>query len=340
MRRIAFEEHFITDRYLAYLRSRKSFPKRVLTEENGCPAEQLWYTSSCCFTMPNPDSVNKFMIGFGETRLREMDNAGIDMQVLSLTAPGVETLGARDAIKWARLINDEVAAAVKQYPGRYAGLAALPFQSPAAAVDELERAVRELGFKGTMINSNVKGKYLDEKEFWPVFEKAEQLGVPVYIHPKEPSPSMIKPYMAYPVLWSALWGFAAEVGIHVVRLICSGVFDRYPGLKIIIGHMGEGFPFWLWRLDKHWMPTPMAKKVAKKPSEYFRDNFYITTSGMFYKPALMCACDALGADNILFAVDYPYESSKEAVQFMDSAPLPERDREKIYHLNAEKLLGL
>jgi len=341
MRRIAVEEHFITAGYLAYLRSKKGFPRRVLIDdERHHKSEQLWYTSSCCFTMSNPDEVNKYMIGFGETRLQEMDNAGIDMQVLSLTAPGIETLSSRDGIKWARIINNELAAAIKKNPGRFAGFAAIPFQSPPAAVDELDRAVNELGMKGVMINSNVKGEYLDEKKFWIIFEKAEKLGVPVYIHPKEPSKSMIKPFMAYPVLWAALWGFGAEAGIHVIRLICSGVFDKYPGLKIIIGHMGEAFPYWLWRLDKHWQPTPMARQCAKKPSQYFHDNFYITTSGMFSDPVLKCANEVMGADNILFAVDYPYESSLAAVNFMDSAPVNKQDREKIYHINAEKLLNL
>jgi 5-carboxyvanillate decarboxylase len=340
MRRIAVEEHFITAGYLAYLRGKRGFPRRVLMEQDGGPAEQLWYTSKCCFTMPNPDAVNKYMIGFGETRLEEMDAAGIDVQVLSLTAPGVETLTDKAGIKWAQRTNDEIALAIKEHPGRYAGFAAIPFQAPSAAADELDRAVKDLGLCGAMINSNVRGQYLDEKKFWPVFEKAEELGVPIYLHPKEPSPDMIKPFMAYPVLWSALWGFGAEAGLHVMRLICSGVFDKYPQLKIIIGHMGEGFPYWMWRLDKHWKPTPMAKKLARKPSEYLRENFYMTTSGMFYEPALMCAYQAMGADNMLFAVDYPYESSKEATQFLDSAPIPESDKQKIYHLNAEKLLGL
>jgi len=269
-----------------------------------------------------------------------MDSAGIDMQVLSLTAPGIEALESRDAIKWAKIINNELGEAIKKSQGRFSGLAALPFQDPPAAADELDRAVNKLGLCGVMINSNVRGQYLDDIKYWPIFEKAEQLGVPVYIHPKEPSPEMIRPFLAYPLLWSALWGFGAEAGIHVMRLICSGVFDRFPKLKIVIGHMGEGFPFWLSRLDKHWQATPMSRQLAKKPSQYLLDNFRITTSGVFFKPAMMCAYEALGADNILFAVDYPYESSKEAVQFLDSMPIPEGDKEKIYHLNAEKLFRL
>ena len=269
-----------------------------------------------------------------------MDKAGISMQLLSLTAPGVENFNTADGIMWAKRTNDELAGAVKKHPDRLAGLAALPFQEPEAAAEELERAVKALGLKGAMVNSNVQGEYLDDPKFWVIFEKAEKLDVPIYLHPREPSPDMLKPYLAYPGLWTALLGYGAEVSLHAMRLICSGVFDKYPRLKFIIGHMGEALPFWLWRLDRQWLHTPMAKKLSKKPSEYIKDNFRITTSGMFSIPPFLCAYLTLGADNLLFAVDFPYESSDIAVKFIKNTPISEGDKEKICHINAEKLLGL
>ena len=151
---------------------------------------------------------------------------------------------------------------------------------------------------------------------------------------------MAEPYLKYPVLAGATWGYAAEVGLHAMRLICSGVFDRYPNLKIILGHMGEALPYWLWRIDKHWDAFPVSKELRKKPSQYIKDSFFITTSGMFYTPAFMCAYLALGADKILFAVDYPHESNDLGVQFIEEAPICDIDKEKICHLNAERLYGL
>jgi len=171
-------------------------------------------------------------------------------------------------------------------------------------------------------------------------EMAEKLGVPIYLHPRIPSPDMVKPYLSYPVLSTAMWGYGAEVSLHALRLICSGVFDQFPKLTIILGHMGEALPYWLWRLDSRWQIGGGANKLKKLPSEYIKDNFFITTSGMFWQPPLICACSALGADRILFAVDYPMEPNKEAVQFMEEAPICDSDKEKICHLNTEKLLML
>lgn len=341
MRKIAVEEHFITYEYLEYLRSRKGYPRREIVGNKKQPKyENIWYSPSCCYTMTNPDNINKPMMDIGNMRIGEMDSAGIDMQMLSLTAPGVETLNIADGIKWAKLINNDISQKIKENKERFAGLASLPFQDPEAAADELERAVKYLGLRGAMVNSNIKGEYLDNKKYWIIFEKAEKLEIPIYLHPKEPSPDMVKPFTAYPTLWSALWGFGAEAGLHVMRLICSGIFDQFPKLKFIIGHMGEALPFWIWRIDKHWQATPMAKTLSKKPGQYLKDNFYITTSGMFSIPPFLCSYLTLGASNILFAVDYPYESSKMAVSFIEAAPICDADKEQILHTNAEKLLRL
>ena len=192
------------------------------------------------------------------------------------------------------------------------------------------------------------GEYLDNKNFWPILEAASKLDVPIYIHPKFPPAEMLKPYLGYPGLSSAVLGFAADASLHAMRLILSGVFDKYPNLKIILGHMGEALPFWLWRMDSRIKEEIKQNEIAakyykdfkKNPSEYFKENFYVTTSGMFWHPALVFVCQVLGADRILFATDYPYESGKEAVEFLKTAPISKADKEKIAHKNAEKLFKL
>ncbi len=211
-------------------------------------------------------------------------------------------------------------------------------QDPQGAADELVRAVTKLGLRGASINSHTRGEYLDNKKFWHIFEQAEKLNVPIYIHPRTPSPDMLKPYLDYPGLDTAMLGFAHEVALHALRLICSGLFDEYPKLQIILGHLGESLPYWLWRIDDR--AAYLSNKLQKKPSQYIKDNFYITTSGMFWQPALMCAYLALGAERILFAVDYPLQELKDAVQFMEEAPICDYDKEKICYLNAQQLLGL
>lgn len=348
MKIIAIEEHFLTEEYLTYLRSRKDYPKRDIIEEGGKKFERDWW-SPTNYRLQNLDQPGKDKItNLGEGRLKEMDEAGIDMQVLSLSFPGVGLFDASGGTSVAKSVNDELSRVVKRYPERFAGFATIAPQDPDAAANELERAVKELGFKGAMITGHIRGEYLDEQKYWVIFERAEKLDVPIYIHPGMPSPDMIKPYLAYPGLASALWGFAAEAGLHAMRLICSGVFDKYPGLKIILGHLGESIPFWLWRMDSRLLEEKRSdlasalayKNFQKNPSQYFKDNFYVTISGMYWQPVLQFVCSVLGADRVLFAADYPYESSKEAVQFIESMPISDGDKEKICHLNAEKLLAL
>jgi 2,3-dihydroxybenzoate decarboxylase len=283
----------------------------------------------------------------GEIRLKVMDEAGIDMQVLSFSMPGVEVFDASDGTSMAKTINDRLSQAVKQYPERFAGFAALAPQDPDAAADELERAVKKLGLKGAVINGNIRGEFLDDRKYWTIFERAEKLDVPIYIHPKMPPADMLKPYLAYPGLSMAMAGFAAEASLHAMRLICSGVFDKYPGLKIILGHLGEAIPFWLWRIDSRYLEeksdpasAEIYKNLKKNPSQYFKENFYVTTSGMFWEPVLQFVSSVLGSERVLFATDYPYESSKEAAQFIESVQIDDGDKEKICHLNAEKLLRL
>lgn len=285
-------------------------------------------------------------------RLEDMDEGGIDMQILSATMnfDDPRNKAAADAAKWAVDTNNAFYKIIRKYPTRFASFAAITLNDPQAAARELERAVKDLGFKGTMIGQEVPGRYLDESDYRGVLEMAERLDVPIYLHPSLPAPNMIKPYLEYPILSRSMWGFAAQTGLHAMRMICGGIFDRFPELKIILGHMGENIPYQLWRLDNRWkqekdgrpggFDTDPSSNLKKTPSQYFKENFYITTSGMFWHPVLQFACSVLGSDRVLFAVDYFFESNKVASNFIESAPLSRADKEKICHLNAEKLLRI
>ena len=291
--------------------------------------------------------IRKKLLDIGNSRISEMDKWNIDMQILSITAPGTQLFNTSKANDFSRRINDQLSDVVEKYPNRFAGLAAISPLDVKQASIELERSINELGLKGVIINSHTKGEYLDDQKYWGLFETAQALDVPVYLHPRTPSQGMIDPYMKYGLL-GAGWGFAAETSLHALRLILSGVFDEFPNLKIVLGHLGEGLPFWLPRIDsrfanKVWKNAGSQgkpRKRQKKPSDYFKDNFYIATSGMNWHPALKMVHTVLGADKMLFAVDYPYESSEVAVQQMDSFPISSLDKEKIYHSNAEKLFKI
>ncbi|MFC2045139.1 amidohydrolase family protein [Chloroflexota bacterium] len=315
MKLIDLEAHFLTSDFANYTRN-------FIARHMGMMGEQL--------------------IDLGEGRLKDMDEAGIDVQVISLfQPPHIQRLDLSEAIKWARSTNEELSLAVKKYPDRFIGLAAIPAQSPKEAVEELKRAVQELGLQGLCLTSNAKEEYFDNEKYWPIFETAEALDVPVYLHPTAPSAAMVGAYAGYEILGGPPHGYANEVSLHVMRLIYSGLFDRYPELKMILGHMGEGLPFWLPRLDFAWLRAmPNRPDIEKKPSEYLKRNFTITTSGMFFQPALICAYLSLGADNIAFGVDYPPESNELAVRFIEEAPICDNDKEKICHSNAEKLFKL
>jgi predicted TIM-barrel fold metal-dependent hydrolase len=283
------------------------------------------------------------LLDLGERRLADMDAAGIDVQVLSHTVPGPESLPADTAVKLSAAANDALAETVAAHPDRFAGFAVLPMPDPRAAARELHRAVTDLGFVGAMINGHVGGRYLDDQSFWPVFEAAESLGVPVYLHPnRPPEPVVEASYAGFTPLVSeflamAAWGWHIDTGLHVLRLILGGVFDRFPNLQIIIGHMGEALPSMIWRSNE------VLNKVAgldRPVVDYFTDNFYITTSGLFDYAPFAAALHAVGTDRILFSVDYPFSSNTEARAFLDRLPLSRPDKEKIAYGNTEKLLRL
>ena len=281
-----------------------------------------------------------------EQRIADMDEAGIDMQVLSHTVPSPEIVGGERGRELARRINDEMADAIRRYPKRFAAFATLPIADAAAAANELERAVRELGFKGAMINGVTQGKFLDDPFFAPVFERAEALGVPLYLHPAPPSRAIQEAYFSGldaglgRILSIAGWGWHAEQGLHTIRLIASGTFDRFPKLQIVIGHMGEMIPYFLARINA--AVTPFAQRAGLKRSvaDYFHENVWITTSGIFTAPPFYLALEVVGADRILFAVDYPYSTNKQGREFLNRLSISPRDFEKITHANAEQLLNL
>jgi 5-carboxyvanillate decarboxylase len=282
---------------------------------------------------PNPLLAQLLDLDAG--RLEVMDRHGVDMHVLSLTAPGVQMFDADTATALAALANDRIAEAVARHPSRFAGLATFAPQDPARAVKEMERAMEKLGLNGFIINSHTNNEYLDLPKYWPILEAAEALDAAIYIHPRAPSDGMAAPFDDYR-LEAAVWGYGIEVGTHAVRLMLSGALDRFENLKIVLGHMGEAVPFWLWRLDYMGAPDRGRSQQKLKASEYFQRNFAITTSGVEDPLALKYCIDKIGVDRIMWAIDYPYQPTAPAVAWIDAAPLTAEQREKICHGNAER----
>ncbi|MFJ9779153.1 amidohydrolase family protein [Amycolatopsis sp. NPDC101161] len=277
---------------------------------------------------------------FTTFRLPDMDEHGIDVQVLSLTAPGIQGLtDARQAVADARLANDHLAGVLAAHPDRFRGLAALPLQDPEAAVAELHRAVGTLGLSGALVNDHTGGSYLDDPRYDPVWAALEDLDVPLYLHPGAPPAEPWRVLADRPELRGPLWSWGAETSGHALRIVFGGVFDRHPRATLILGHLGEFLPFQLARLDSRYARQE-KRPLARKPSEYFGRNILITTSGVCAPAALAGAVLAIGADAILFAVDYPFEDTAEAVRFLEHAPLSDADRAKIGHGNAERVLHL
>lgn len=275
-----------------------------------------------------------------ELRIPDMDAAGIDMQILSLTSPGIQSMtDVDDAVRAAIDVNDMVAAVVEAHPTRFAAMASLPCQSPTDAANELDRAVTQLGFVGAMINGHTNGAYLDDPAFRVLWEKVAELDVPVYIHPIDP-PSPWSTTKDYPELDGAAWGWAFETGTHALRLVLSGLFDELPDLKVLVGHMGEFLPFSLWRLDDRLALVKSVRALEHAPSYYVKKNIYVTTSGVNSYEPLQCTQLVMGADHVLFAVDYPYQYQKDAADFIEAAPMSDDDRALICHGNAERLFRL
>jgi 5-carboxyvanillate decarboxylase len=280
------------------------------------------------------------LLDLEQLRLAEMDANGVDMHVLSLAAPGVQMLERDSAVSLARLANDKLSETIRRHPSRFAGLACFAPQSPAIAAKEMERAINALKLNGFLVNSHTDNLYLDDQRFWPILEAAEALDAPLYIHPRAPSDGMAAPFRDYR-MEGAIWGYGMETGTHAVRLMLSGVLDRFPKLRIVLGHMGEALPFWLWRLD--YMASPGSRAALRnrlKPSEYMARNFAITNSGLEDGLALRYAIDKLGIDRVMWAIDYPFQLTPASVEFIESAPLSESEREQVAFRNAERIFRI
>src|SRR5437764_8624196 len=288
----------------------------------------------------DPDMLKR-LYDVGELRLSEMDEAGIDMQILSHGAPSAQKLTGTDAVDLTRRVNDRLQAVVAANPTHFAAFAALPTSDPKAAAAELERTTK-LGFKGAMIHGLTNGVFLDDKRFWPIFERAQALDVPIYLHPSIPHPAVMDAYYKdyvkdFPMVIRAAWGFTVETATQSIRLVLSGVFDAYPRLKIIIGHLGETLPFLVWRIDQS-LSRPGGKSMSFRDT--FCNHFYITTSGNFSNPALLCCLQEMGVDRILFAVDWPFVANPLGIKWMETVPICDEDKVKILSGNAKRLLRM
>jgi predicted TIM-barrel fold metal-dependent hydrolase len=321
MRTITLEEHFATPEVL-----KKSAEIQPASRNNFVKA------------------VEEKLLDLGKGRIADMDAAAIDLQVISLTNAGMDKFDSPTATALAHDANDKLADAVRAHPERLAGFAALALQEPEKAAAEFERSVRKLGFKGTLIHGTTKGVFLDDPRFTPIFEVAQALDVPIYLHPTLPPKAVEDAYFGgLPgqtgfFLSTAAWGWHVETGTHCLRLIVSGLFDRFPKLNIIIGHMGEDLPFSIARAEG--VLARETTHLKRKVSEYFQENFYITTSGYFTVPPLLCTMQVVGADRLLFSVDYPYSPNTVGRKFLDALPVSQQDLAKISHGNAERLLKL
>jgi predicted TIM-barrel fold metal-dependent hydrolase len=322
MRTITLEEHFATP---AFMEGHGKFTREVGK------------------SIGIPDLVER-LLDLGELRIADMDSSGIDVQILSLTSPGVEQLDPAEAASLAREANDLLAEAIRRHPDRLAGFATIPTPDPEAAVRELERAIGDLGFKGAVINGHVRGRYLDDPSFSPILERTEALGVPIYLHPTPPPRPVFDTYYAGLApevsarFSTAAWGWHIETAAHVLRMILGGVFDRHPKLQVIIGHLGESLPSMLPRLDRT-LP-PAVTKLARPLAAYLRENLHFTFSGFNFTATFLDLLLEVGVDRIMFSADYPYASMAEARQFLDRLPVAPADRERIAHGNAKRLLGL
>jgi len=329
-KRIATEEAWVTE---------EIFQRGQKLIEQGMPDEpgfmSMWRQIGAL------DLLVRRLHDVGEGRIRDMDELGIDKQLLLLTAPGVQIFDAATGTALAADSNDQLAEAIARHPDRLDGLAAVAPQDPAAAAREIERAVQKLNLRGVVINSHTRGEYLDDPKFWPIFEAAEANDAPIYIHPRTPAPAMLQPYLERH-LEMGIMGFGAEVALHTLAIMLSGALDRFPDLKIVIGHAGEGLPYWLYRIDLMSRIPGIADSYRNQrlPSEYMRDNVLITTSGVPWAPAITMAISVLGIDQVLYAMDYPYQVHAEEVTMTDDFPISDADKMKLFQGNAERIFHL
>jgi 5-carboxyvanillate decarboxylase len=338
-RRIATEEAFLTTAVSAGYR-------RLLEDSSFHDPgfRSLWgfYTAHAS---PRARFIFERLHELGDARIADMDASGIDHQVIALTAPGVQVFDPATASSLAIDANDQLAEACRKYPKRFTGMVAMAPHDPANAVKEMERGIRKLGFKAVIVNSHIQGHYLDEPQFEPVLEAAEALDVPIYLHPNTPSPAMVQPFVESG-LDGAVYGFGVETGLHMLRIIVGGVFDRFPKLQFIIGHAGEALPFWLYRLDYMHGSTvrsqryPFMKTLKHPVSHYLKHNVYITNSGVAWQPAIEFCQKNIGVDRVLYAMDYPYQYVPEEVGILDAMTIPDADKQAFFEGNARQVFKL
>jgi len=321
-RKIGLEEHFAVP--------------ETLNDSKGFLGDHVW------------PELEKRLLDMQDYRLSQMDRHGMQMMILSLNAPAIQAIpDAKRATETARKANDFLAAEVKKRPDRFQAFAALAMQDPDAATRELVRCVKDLGFRGALVNgfSSIEKEsmvYLDDRRYQGFWAECEKLDVPFYLHPRNPLPSASQIYEGHPWLLGPTWAFGQETAVHALRLMASGLFDRHPKLQIVLGHLGEGLPYSIWRVDNRnaWTKAPPRYPAKKKLGDYFRDNFHLTVSGNFRTQTLIDAILEVGSDRILFSTDWPFENVDHAADWFDACPISEVDRLKIGRTNAERLFKL
>ncbi len=321
---------------------------KIAFEEHMAIPETIAETKDFAGESGRYDAFVEEILDLDDARLGMMDEAGIELAILSLNAPAIQSIkDTQRAIETARQANDTLADAVKRHPGRYLALAALPMQDPKAASEELTRCVKELGFVGALVNGFTEVEahddavYYDIPAYRPFFETVSSLNVPFYLHPRMGSASQSKNLDGHPWLRSSPWGFSVETSIHTLRLCGSGLFEDFPDLRLVVGHLGELIPFNLWRIDARMAFSPRGYRGKRPIGDYFRENFWITTSGNFCDATLRCVIDMMGTDKLCFSSDFPFERMNDAAQWFDNSPvLDDALRKKIGRENALELFGL
>ena len=336
---------------------------RIATEEAFAPPEMLdiyrkilakddvdpGFKGLMGFYMSSPSTrathIMRCLTDLDQVRLQHMDEAGIDHQVIALTAPGVQVMDKATAVSFSMLANDQLSEAVRRHPTRFTGMIAVAPQDPTAAAKEIERGVTKLGMHSVIINSHTQGEYLSDPKFWDIFAAAEAHDVPIYLHPNSLPKNMLAPFQECG-LDGAIYGFGVETGLHALRIITSGVFDRFPKLQMIIGHMGEALPFWAYRLDYMHQATVKSqryesiKPLLKKPSDYLKENFIITNSGVAWEPAIKFTQSVIGVDRVMYAMDYPYQYAVDEVTVMDNMQMCDKDKKKFFQTNAQRVFKI
>ena len=337
--------------------------RRIATEEAFAPPEMLQmygrllergdvdpgFRGLIGFYMSSPSERAKHIMrclsDVDVLRLQHMDEAGIDVQVLALTSPGVQVMDTATAVSFSRVANDFLADAIRRHPTRYAGMLAVAPQDPAAAAKEIERGVTRLGIHSVVINSHTQGEYLSDPKFWDIFAAAEALDAPIYLHPNSLPANMLQPFQECG-LDGAVYGFGVETGLHAMRIITAGVFDRFPKLRMIIGHMGEALPFWAYRLDYMHRATVKSRRydsikpLQRQPSDYLRENFYVTNSGVAWEPAIRFTQDFMGMERVMYAMDYPYQHALDEVVGLDGMSLSLADKTRFFETNAQAVFKI